>query len=164
MIKRNERSRSPECAGFDYMLGSAHRMGRVGRDDLSGDQPVEQHADGGQVLLDRRLLEIFRPAPRYRRRRAAARCRRAGRCWWCSHQAKNRPDRMQVGHAGVLVADGGGEEFQEAARRLVAGVGDDRRHDDRCRGGRGDPGALAAATTVSWRVWIRWGSSAMGLV
>ena len=34
-------------------------MGRIGRDDLAGDQPVEQHADGGQVLLDRRLLELL---------------------------------------------------------------------------------------------------------
>src|SRR5271166_2614443 len=25
----------------------------------TGDQPVEQHADGGKVLLDRRLLEIL---------------------------------------------------------------------------------------------------------
>jgi hypothetical protein len=33
-----------------------------------------------------------------------------------------------IRHAGVLVADGGGEEFQEAAGGGVAGVGDDRRH------------------------------------
>jgi hypothetical protein len=32
---------------------------------------------------------------------------------------------------------GGSKEFQEPARRLVTGVGDDRRHDDRCcDGGR----------------------------
>ena len=29
-----------------------------------------------------------------------------------------------IGHAGVLVADGGGEEFEEAAGGLVAGGGD----------------------------------------
>ena len=46
--------------------------------------------------------------------------------------------RMQVGRAGVPIADGSGEEFQEAARRVVAGVGDDRRHDDRGRDGGGD--------------------------
>ena len=33
-------------------------------------------------------------------------------------------DRMQVGHAGVLVANGGGEEFREAASGVLAGVGD----------------------------------------
>jgi len=31
---------------------------RIGGDDLAGYQPIEQHADGRQVLLDRRLLEI----------------------------------------------------------------------------------------------------------
>ena len=41
------------------VLRAAHRVGRVGGDDLAGDQPVEQHADGGEVLLDRRLLEIL---------------------------------------------------------------------------------------------------------
>jgi hypothetical protein len=46
-------------AGFDDVLGTAHRMGRIGGDDLARHQPVEQHADGGQVLLDRRLPEIL---------------------------------------------------------------------------------------------------------
>ena len=46
-------------AGLDDVLRAADRVGRVGGDDLAGDQPVEQHADGGQVLLDRRLLEIL---------------------------------------------------------------------------------------------------------
>ena len=46
-------------AGLDHVLRPAHRVRRVGGDDLAGDQPVEQHADGGQVLLDGRLLEIL---------------------------------------------------------------------------------------------------------
>ena len=68
-------------------------------------------------------------------------------------------DRMQVGHAGVLVADGGGEEFQEAVRRgwspasaTIAGTTIDAATAAEIRG------ALAAGTTVSWRVWIRFGS------
>jgi len=47
---------------------------------------------------------------------------------------------------------GGGEEFEKAARGLVAGVGDHARHDDRRRDARGDFSALALGTTVSWRV------------
>jgi hypothetical protein len=35
-----------------------------------------------------------------------------------------------IGHAGVLIADLGGEEFQESARGMVAGIGDRRRHRD----------------------------------
>jgi hypothetical protein len=34
-------------------------MGRIGRDAAAGDEPVEQHPDRSQVLLDRRLLVIF---------------------------------------------------------------------------------------------------------
>jgi hypothetical protein len=37
----------------------------------------------------------------------------------------------------VLVADGGGEEFQKAARGLVAGFGDDARHHDVVAGDAG---------------------------
>jgi kynurenine formamidase len=51
-------------------------------------------------------------------------------------------DSVVVGHAGVLVADGGGEKFQEAPRRLVAGVGDDRRYDDLRRDSARDPRRL----------------------
>ena len=56
---------------------------------------------------------------------------------WCwSHQAKNRPAGPVVGRAGVLVADGGGEEFEEAARGLVAGGGDYYGNDNSTRNGR----------------------------
>jgi hypothetical protein len=37
------------------MLGAAHGVGRVGGQHLADDEPVEQMADGGQVLLDGRL-------------------------------------------------------------------------------------------------------------
>ncbi len=34
-------------------------MGRIGRDHLARHEPVKQHADRGEVLLDGRLLEFF---------------------------------------------------------------------------------------------------------
>jgi hypothetical protein len=37
------------------MFGPAHRMRRVGGEDLADDEPIEQHANGRQVLLHRRL-------------------------------------------------------------------------------------------------------------
>ena len=43
-------------------------------------------------------------------------------------------DRMQIGRTGVLVADSGGEEFQEAARGLVAGGRDNTGHQDAVAG------------------------------
>ena len=37
------------------MRGPAHGVGRVGRENLADDEPVEQHADRRQVLLGGRL-------------------------------------------------------------------------------------------------------------
>ena len=37
-------------------------MRRIGCEDLAGDDPVEQHADGREVLLDGRLLEVLAEA------------------------------------------------------------------------------------------------------
>jgi hypothetical protein len=50
--------------------------------------------------------------------------------------------RIQVRRPGVLVADGGGEKFQEASRGPGAGVGDDRRQDDLGRDGAAGPQRL----------------------
>ena len=58
---------------------------------------------------------------------------------------------MPIGHAGVLVTDRRGEEFQEAALRPVAGIGDDQGHDNRRRSGGGIFWSRAAGLTVSWR-------------
>lgn len=60
-------------------------------------------------------------------------------------------DRPVIGHAGIFVPDRRGKEFQEPARRLVAGIGDDRRHHDRSLDGREISGGLSAGTTVSAR-------------
>jgi hypothetical protein len=52
-------------------------------------------------------------------------------------------DGPVIGHAGVLVADGGGKELQEAAHGGVAGAGDRRRHGQAAAPvarGRGCPG------------------------
>ena len=41
-------------AFFHDVLRAAHRGGRILADDLADDQPVEQHADRREVLLDGR--------------------------------------------------------------------------------------------------------------
>ena len=124
-------------AGLDDVLGAAHRMRRIGRDDLAGDQPVEQHADGGQVLLDRRLLKIL--AERLDIGGDVQRLDIGDLADMVLVAPGEEPHGGAIiGHAGVLVADRRGEEFQEPARGLVAGVGDHARHDDRRREGRGD--------------------------
>ena len=111
-------------------------MGRIGRDDLARDQPVEQHADGGEVLLDRRLLKIL-----------AHSLDIGGDMQWLD--IGNLADLVMVapgeepscgpviGHAGIFVADGGGEEFEETADGLVASGGDNTgRQDAVARGDR----------------------------
>jgi hypothetical protein len=116
-------------AGSDNMLRAADRVGRVGSDDRAGDQPVEKHADRGQVLLDRRLrhgvlqvLNIGRHVKRLYIGDAADAVPVAP-----AEKIANRP---VVRHAGVLVADGGGEELEEPARGLITGGGDHARHHD----------------------------------
>ena len=37
--------------------GASDRMRGIDRDGLPGHQPIRQHADSGQVLLDRRLTD-----------------------------------------------------------------------------------------------------------
>jgi hypothetical protein len=118
-----------------YMLGATDRMSGIGGDDLAGDQPVEQHADGGEELFHGRLLEA-----------ALHRFDVGGDVQRLDVGELAEPvmlapgeepvDRMEVGRPRVPVADGGGEELQEALRGGIAGVGDDRRHDDGC-GDRG---------------------------
>jgi hypothetical protein len=39
-------------AALDHVLRPAHSMRRVDREDLADDQPIEQHPDRGQVLLN----------------------------------------------------------------------------------------------------------------
>ena len=124
-------------AGFDDVLRPPHRMGRIGRDDLASDQPVEQHANGGEVLLHRRLFKIL--AERFDIGGDMQRLDISDFTNGVMITPGEEPhDGVIVSRARVLVADRRGEEFEEAARGLLAGVGDHSRHDDRRGDGRGD--------------------------
>ena len=59
-------------AFVDDVFGAADRMGGVDGDDLAGNQPVEEHADGGELLLDRGLGVGLPGAARYRWRHGPA--------------------------------------------------------------------------------------------
>ncbi len=104
-------------------------LATIGGDDLAGDQPIDQHADRGEVLLDGWLLEVLTE-----RLDIGGDMQRL--------DIGNFADLVLIDpgeepHGGaviglpcVLVADGGGEEFQKAARGLFAGVGNHARHHD----------------------------------
>ncbi len=113
-------------AGVHDVLGTAHGGGRVVRHDLAGDQPVEQHPHGGELLLHGRrrvgLLHGFDIAGDV-----------IGPDGWQREAARLAPRQKiragaGVGPAGVWVADVGGEEIDVAPGGLFAGVGDQRRH------------------------------------
>jgi hypothetical protein len=111
-------------------------------EDLARDQPVEEGADGGEVLLDRgvgqALLEPLDIAGDVDRldvleRQAVVLA-----------PAKELGDGLGIGGPGVLVADVGGEEFEEPPGVVVAEVGDEGRDGEAIAAGpEGDP-ALGA--------------------
>jgi hypothetical protein len=130
-------------AFFDHVLRPAHRGGGVLFDDLPDDQPVEQHAQCREVLLDgrssipaRQGLNIGRDVMRADGvERADAVPVEAG---------EEAAHRDAIGGPGVRVADVGSEEIDKAPRRALAGGAYQRRYkhrpgrrnDDRDRGRR----------------------------
>jgi len=112
------------------VLGSAHRVGRVHGQHLADDQPIEQHADGGEVLLDRRLG-----------RRLLQHLDIGGDVHGLDigqltdavllDPAEEVAHGPVISDAGVLVADLGCKEFEEAPGCMVAGPSDQRRHGHR---------------------------------
>ena len=105
-------------------LGPLTAWRRVVRHDLADDQPVEQHADRGQLLLDRgravRPALLLDPGGDVQRLRSVpARPRRAART---SGETARPPGHRRP---GVRVADVGGEELEEAVLCPLAGGGDE---------------------------------------
>ena len=111
-------------AGFNDVFGAAHRTGRVEGHDLADNQPIEQHADGRQVLLDgrrrvglRQLLDVgghqHRLNPVQRQAPDLA-------------PVGEPVDGRQVGHARVRVTDVGGEEFPEPGFGFIGAGEQDR--------------------------------------
>src|SRR5712692_11717057 len=100
-------------------------MRRVNRNDLAGDQPVEQHADTGEMLLDRgrfhplaQALDVLSDVDRLDLIERADPAHVA--------PAQKRGGRAPVRGARVRVADIDGEEFEEAGASPLPGPGDKR--------------------------------------
>ena len=107
-------------ARLDDVLGAADRGGRVVRHHLADHQPVEQHADGSELLLHTRG------------RRAGLQCLDVGahvvRPYLRQRQAALLAPRQKtsaracIGAARVRIADIGGEEFDVTPRCLLGPV------------------------------------------
>jgi hypothetical protein len=103
---------------------AAHCARRADFDDVAGEQPVEQHSQRGEVLLDGRrrelalqLLDEGRDVDRLHRGELIEATSLAPR----SEAARG----VEIGFTGVVVVDLGGEEFEDAPRREQAGGGGD---------------------------------------
>ena len=145
---------------FHDMLRAMHRMRRIGCDDLAGHEPIEQHADRGQVLLDCRLrhgflqaLNIGRDVQRLDVGQLADPVTVA--------PGEKQLHRPVICHARILVPDRGSEEFQKAPGRGVAGAGNDAWHHDDAVSGRNRRHAGARHGDVTLR--IIWHNSLRGI-
>ena len=101
-------------------------MRRIGSDDLARHQPVKQHADAGQVLLDGRSrahLAQLLDVPDHMHRLHVLDARDA----FVLAPAQERARRLPIRRPGVLVADIHGEEFQETPGGSFACLRDERR-------------------------------------
>ena len=100
-------------AGPDHVFGAAHRGGGIYGQDLADHQPVEQHAHGGQPLLDGRRRKSAPEAldPGGDVHRLDVKQTKAG----LVAPVEEFAGGAVIGFAGVRVADVGGEEFDEAA-------------------------------------------------
>ena len=124
------------------MLRPADGLGRVDLDDLADDEPVVEHADGRQVLLDRgrghglaQLLDVGRDVVALDVPELEAAVAAPG---------EEPPGVAVVGRPSIRVPDIVGEEGEESLGGPLAELGDDGRDDG--GGGRLD---LAAGSRSS---------------
>ncbi len=125
------------------MLGAAHCRGGVRRHDLTDDQPVEQHPDRRQVLLDRGSL--VGAAEQFDVGRDVVRAHRAERGDLLRVEpGEERARGDRVGGAGVRIADVRGEEIQEPQRGGFTLRRDQSRNQPAGRPRRGDDDRLGS--------------------
>jgi hypothetical protein len=114
----------------------------------AGDQPVKQHADGGEMLLHRRLFKLFSE-----RLDVSGDMQRLdlveGTKLVMVAPGEETTGRMQIRRPGILVADGHGEEFEEPFRRGVAGR---RRRSPAPRSWPPTPQPIARPFPFRWRI------------
>jgi hypothetical protein len=107
-------------------------MGRVNVDDMIDNEPVEQHADRGQVLLDGRrrdlglkILDERGDMERLHRREFIDALAGA--------PGSEAPVGVHIGAAGMVIVDLASEEFQDALCSLRRGREERRRLEIRRR-------------------------------
>jgi hypothetical protein len=102
-------------AFLDDVAGPAHRCGRILVDDLADDEPVEQPADRGEVLLDRRCAVAMRQHLDIGRDMMRADFAKLNETLQLE-PGEEAAHGDAIGGARIRVADMGGEEIDEAQR------------------------------------------------
>jgi hypothetical protein len=132
-LARFERPSVPGLASLDNVFGAANGGGGIYRQHLADHRPVEQHADGGEPLLDGRrrrpatdILDPSRDVHRF----DVKQLDEAG----LVAPVEEFAGGPVIGFARVRVADVGGEEFDEAPAGVAAARGDQCRHRSVMRG------------------------------
>ena len=125
---------------LDDVLGAADGMGRVDFENLAGDEPVEEHSKGGQVLLHRGrghpALQVLDEGGDVKGLDAG----QLGQAVGVAPVGK-AAGRIQIGSAGVVVVDLRGEEFEKTPRR-PGGRGEEAGWLEFQSGGKGDFGGF----------------------
>ena len=105
---------------FDDIFWAAHGMGRIDVDYMAGDEPVQQHAERSQVLLDGRRrhlgLQVLNESGNMERLDA-------GKLVEVSLSAPGGESSggVHIGPACMIVVDLAGEKFQDALCGLWCG-------------------------------------------
>ena len=99
------------------VLRPTYRVRRIGGQDLADDQPVKEHPQGGQVLLDRRFglsLQLQLDEGRHMDRLDLGEIHDAV----LGAEGGELPDRLHVGVSGVGIADVRAEEVAHSRARF----------------------------------------------
>jgi hypothetical protein len=129
---------------FDDIFWAAHGVGRIDVDDVAGDEPVEQHAYRGQVLLGGRGRDLGLKVLD-----EGGDMERLHRCEFidafAGASSGEAPGGVQIGPAGMVIVNLPCEEFQDALSGFWCGCEEWRRLEIR-RGRENDfgNGAMAA--------------------
>ena len=110
----------------DDVLRAAHSRGRVHGEDLADDEPVAEHADRGQVLLDGRGRSRVSTDVGSHVERGHGLEAEASRL----APSEKLPHRPSVRRPRSLVRDPSRKELEEPLDGIRSGVDDQRRQDD----------------------------------
>lgn len=125
-LPRLVRFQDRRLSALHDVFWSANGARRIHRDYLAGDEPVEEHADGREVLFHGRsgtlTLKLLYIGSNHHRVELIEHCDPV-----TVAPSEELSNRLSVSRSGVFVSNRRREEFEEPPRCAFAGARDDRR-------------------------------------